>query len=193
MDMSSMPAAPLLAFTCCHASRTFSRARVRSSRLACVAPYFPAEASGPLARRYGVCVADRGSRVDPHPTGLGLPALASAVLCPRLTPPSSTHRLPVMPLPVPGAHGMEFSPDKNANSGCTTSAFTTEPEPGASVWGATSSGPLALYAVSVHRFSALHSGFLSRLVTLPQLPSASTSRILSWKTWRFTYRRLQPH
>jgi hypothetical protein len=79
----------------------------------------------------------RGSGVESPPTGSGLVALARALLCPLLTPPSSTRRLPVVPLPAFGAPGMEVSPDENANCNCTTSAFTPEPEPGTSVCGAT--------------------------------------------------------
>ena len=139
----------------------FSRERICSSRWACAPPCFPAEASGPSTRPCGVSVAGRGSGVDEHPTSSGLPALAKAVLCPLLTPPSSTRRLPVVPLPVLRVHGIEVSPDKNANCNCTASAFTPGPEPKASVCCATLPGPLALYAVSVRRLTVLLSGFLS--------------------------------
>ena len=91
---------------------------------------------------------------------IGLPALTSAVLCPRLTPPSSTRRLPVVPLPVAGVHGMEVSPDKNANSNCTTLPFTVRPESWASTCGAALPGRSALYGVSVRGLTVLRSGFL---------------------------------
>ena len=161
MDIPSIPAAPWLAFTRFHADRMVSRERICSRRLACAPPCFPSDASGPSTRPSGVCVAGRGSGVDEHPTGSGLPALASAVLCPRLTPPSSTRRLPVAPPPVLRVPGLEVSPDKNANGNCTTSAFTPGPAPKASVCCATLPGPLALYAVSVRRLAVLLSGFLS--------------------------------
>jgi len=41
----------------------------------------------------------------------------------------------------------------------STAAFTISPEPWASLCCANSPGNLALYAVSVHRLIALHSGF----------------------------------
>jgi hypothetical protein len=50
---------------------------------------------------------------------------------------------------------------KNTHCDCTTSAFTPELEPGASVSGATLPGPLALEAVSVHRRTVVRSSFLS--------------------------------
>jgi hypothetical protein len=143
MDSPSIPAAPWLAFPRFHANRMFPRERICSRRLAGAPPCVPSETSGPTTRPSGVCVAGRGSGVDEHPTGSGLPALASAVLCPRLTPPPSTRRLPVAPHPVPGLPGREVSPDKNATFNCTTSALTPGPAPKASVCCATFPGPLA--------------------------------------------------
>ena len=46
------------------------------------------------------------------------------------------------------------------NCRCTTAAFTLSPEPGASLCCANLPGDWALYAVSVRRLTALHSGFL---------------------------------
>ncbi|MDI6777454.1 MAG: hypothetical protein QMD03_09545, partial [Syntrophales bacterium] len=54
----------------------------------------------------------------------------------------------------------QVSPDKNVNCRCTTAAFTLSPESGASLCCANSPGDRALYAVSVRRLIALHSGFL---------------------------------
>ena len=54
----------------------------------------------------------------------------------------------------------QISPDKNVNCGDTTAAFTLSPESGASSCGANLPGDWALYAVSVRRLIALHSGFL---------------------------------
>ena len=161
MDMPSIPAAPLLAFTRFHALSMFSRDRICSSRFSCAPPFFPSESSSPSSRPCGVTGVRCGSAVEEHSTGSGLPALTSAVLCPRLTPPSSTRRLPVVPLPVAGVHGMEVSPDKNANCNCATSAFTFESEPWALLCCASLPESSALYAVSVRRLTVLISGFLS--------------------------------
>ena len=57
-------------------------------------------------------------------------------------------------------HVEQISPDKNVNFRYTTAAFTISPEPWASLCGANLPGNLALYAVSVRRLIALHSGFL---------------------------------
>jgi len=57
-------------------------------------------------------------------------------------------------------HVEQVSPDKNLNCGYTTAAFTLSPEPWASLCGANLPGDWALYAVSVRRLIALHSGFL---------------------------------
>lgn len=54
----------------------------------------------------------------------------------------------------------QISPDKDVNCGCTTAAFTLSPEPGASLCCANLPGDWALYAISVRRLTALHSGFL---------------------------------
>ena len=54
----------------------------------------------------------------------------------------------------------QISPDKDVNCRYTTAAFTLSPEPGASSCGADLPGDWALYAVSVRRLIALHSGFL---------------------------------
>ena len=55
-------------------------------------------------------------------------------------------------------HVKQVSPDKNVNFCYTTAAFTISPEPWASLCCANSPGNLALYAVSVRRLIALHSG-----------------------------------
>jgi hypothetical protein len=54
----------------------------------------------------------------------------------------------------------QISPDKDVNCGYTTAAFTLSPEPGASSCCADLPGDWALYAISVRRLIALHSGFL---------------------------------
>ena len=54
----------------------------------------------------------------------------------------------------------QISPDKNVNYRYTTAAFTLSPESWASLCCANSPGDWALYAVSVRRLIALHSGFL---------------------------------
>ena len=54
----------------------------------------------------------------------------------------------------------QISPDKNVNFRYTTAAFTLSAEPWASSCGADSPADWALYAVSVRRLIALHSGFL---------------------------------
>jgi len=66
----------------------------------------------------------------------------------------------------------QISPDKDVNCRCTTAAFTLFPEPGttaaftlfpepgALLCCANLPGNWALYAVSVRRLTALHSGFL---------------------------------
>jgi hypothetical protein len=54
----------------------------------------------------------------------------------------------------------QISPDKNVNFHYTTAAFTLSPESRASSCGADLPGDWALYAVSVRRLIALHSGFL---------------------------------
>jgi hypothetical protein len=62
-------------------------------------------------------------------------------------------------LPLNGSDG-QISPDKNVNFRDTTAAFTVSPEPWASLCGANLPGDSALYAISVRRLIALHSGFL---------------------------------
>jgi hypothetical protein len=54
----------------------------------------------------------------------------------------------------------QISPDKNVNSHDATAAFTVSPESRALPCGADLPGDSALYAVSVRRLMALHSGFL---------------------------------
>ena len=54
----------------------------------------------------------------------------------------------------------QISPDKNVNFRYTTAAFTLSPESGALLCCADLPGDWALYAVSVRRLIALHSGFL---------------------------------
>ena len=54
----------------------------------------------------------------------------------------------------------QISPDKNVNRCYTTAAFTLSPESGALPCGADLPEDWALYAVSVRRLIALHSGFL---------------------------------
>ncbi len=54
----------------------------------------------------------------------------------------------------------QISPDKDVNCGDTTAAFTVSPESGASLCCANLPGDSALYAISVRRLIALHSGFL---------------------------------
>ena len=109
MDISSIPAAPLLAFTRFHARSMFSRERICSSRSVCAPPCFPSDASSNSARPFGVHAACCGSEVEAHLTGSGLPPQACGVLFLLLTSRSDC--------PV------GISPDKNANSSCTTSAF----------------------------------------------------------------------
>jgi len=57
-------------------------------------------------------------------------------------------------------HARQISPDKNVNFRYTTAAFTLSPESWALSCGADLPGDWALYAVSVRRLIALHSGFL---------------------------------
>jgi hypothetical protein len=54
----------------------------------------------------------------------------------------------------------QLSPDKDVSCRCTTAAFTLSPEPGALLCCANLPGDWALYAISVRRLTALHSGFL---------------------------------
>lgn len=54
----------------------------------------------------------------------------------------------------------QISPDKNVNFCEATAAFTLSPESGALLCCASLPGDWALYAVSVRRLIALHSGFL---------------------------------
>ena len=65
-------------------------------------------------------------------------------------------------------HVRQISPDKSMNFRYTTAAFTLSPESGASLCCANSPGDWALYAVSVRRLIALHSGFLQ---TVPHGPA----------------------
>ena len=58
---------------------------------------------------------------------------------------------------------VQISPNKNVNFRYTTAAFTLAPESGALPCGAGSPEDWALYAVSVRRLIALHSGFLQTL------------------------------
>ena len=51
----------------------------------------------------------------------------------------------------------------NVNCHYATAAFTVSPEPWASLCGTNLPGNSALYAVSVRRLIALHSGFLQTL------------------------------
>ena len=146
MDMPSIPAAPLLAFTRFHAKSMFSRDRICSSGLTCVPPCFPSGSSNSTARPFGVCTLGCGTVVRGHLSGSGLPSRACEILCPRLTPRSAC------------ASGV--SPDKNANCNCATPAFTSAPEPWALVCCATLPGPSAVYAVSVRKLTVLNSGFL---------------------------------
>ena len=57
-------------------------------------------------------------------------------------------------------HVGQISPDKNVNFRYATAAFTLSPESWALLCGANLPGDWALYAVSVRRLIALHSGFL---------------------------------
>jgi len=86
MDISSIPAAPLLVLTRLYALSIFCRDRICSSRSAYVPPGFPCESSDASTRPHGVFVEGRGPQGEEHPTGSGLPATDSAVLCPLLTP-----------------------------------------------------------------------------------------------------------
>jgi hypothetical protein len=54
----------------------------------------------------------------------------------------------------------QISPDKDVNFHYATAAFTLSPESGALSCCADLPGDWALYAVSVRRLIALHSGFL---------------------------------
>ena len=58
------------------------------------------------------------------------------------------------------SHVKQISPDKNVNFRYATAAFTLSPESRALLRGANLPGDWALYAVSVRRLIALHSGFL---------------------------------
>ena len=57
-------------------------------------------------------------------------------------------------------HVRQISPDKDVNFRYTTAAFTLSPKSWALSCGADLPGDWALYAVSVRRLIALHSGFL---------------------------------
>ena len=74
----------------------------------------------------------------------------TGTICGTLEIPRSTHPVPVALI----------SPDKDVNFRYTTAAFTLSPEPGASLCRANLPGDWALYAISVRRLIALHSGFL---------------------------------
>ena len=82
------------------------------------------------------------------------------LLWPLLTPARSPCTLPYRALPKQQPHAGQVSPDKNVNCRYTTAAFTLSPESRASLCCANSPGDWALYAVSVRRLIALHSGFL---------------------------------
>ena len=58
------------------------------------------------------------------------------------------------------SHVRQISPDKNVNFHYAAAAFTLSPESRALSCGADLPGDWALYAVSVRRLTALHSGFL---------------------------------
>ena len=58
------------------------------------------------------------------------------------------------------SHVRQISPDKNVNFRYATAAFTLSPESRALSCCADLPGDWALYAVSVRRLTALHSGFL---------------------------------
>jgi hypothetical protein len=75
---------------------------------------------------------------------------------------SSPFRLGLSPtsMAVPDAPFGQISPDKDVNCRCTTAAFTLSTEPGALLCCANLPADWALYAVSVRRLTALHSGFL---------------------------------
>jgi hypothetical protein len=60
-------------------------------------------------------------------------------------------------------HARQISPDKDVNFRYTTAAFTLSPESGASSCCADLPGDWTLYAVSVRRLIALHSGFLQTM------------------------------
>jgi hypothetical protein len=100
------------------------------------------------------------------------------------------------------SHVRQISPDKDVNFCYTTAAFTLSPESRASLCGANLPGDWALYAVSVRRLIALHSGFLrtdprgsaSRSKSgIFDLPSANTFVNVFNTLTGFTYRGLAPH
>ena len=70
---------------------------------------------------------------------------------------SDTSRMPVE----------QISPDKDVNCGDTTAAFTLSPESWALVCCADFPFEVTLYAISVRRLIALHSGFLWTPLTVP--------------------------
>ena len=155
MDIPSIPGAPLLAFTRDHALSMFSRDRICSNRSDCARPCFR-PASIPVAPPVGFVAVRPEAGVATHPSSSDLPAKAMAVLCPLLTPARFPSTLSLM-------GSVQVSPDKNANSNCTTPPFTSRAEPGTSLCCANSSMRAALYVVSVRGLTVLHSGFLSTL------------------------------
>ena len=160
-------------------------------------------------RPFGVCAVGYGPVVEWRLSGSGLPPQTCRVLCLRLTSRSaSSFAKASMDMCASG-----ISPDKNANCNCTTSAFTSAPEPRALACCAALPGSSALYAVSVRKLTvlisrrrsskamanrpasrrpavALRGGGLPRSVALPQLPSSSIYPKLKLCLGRFTYRGL---
>jgi len=82
------------------------------------------------------------------------------LLWPLLTPARSPCMLPYRALPKQRPHVGQVSPDKDVIFHYTTAAFTLSPESRALLCCANLPGDWALYAVSVRRLIALHSGFL---------------------------------
>jgi hypothetical protein len=108
---------------------------------------------------------------------LPTPTMASADFC-LITPHVAMQSAVFRP------HARQISPDKNVNFRYTTAAFTLSPESRASSCGADLPGDWALYAVSVRRLIALHSGL-----------AAPFGRFRLRLTFRFASLRLQtfPH
>ena len=88
-------------------------------------------------------------------------SITNPLLCRLLTSAQSPHALLHEALPSENGRKVgQISPDKDVTFHYTTAAFTVSHEPRDSSCGANLPGDSALYAISVRRLIALHSGFL---------------------------------
>jgi len=150
MVIPSMPGAPRLAFTRCHACSMFSRERICSNRPSEASPCFPAAlpaAAGPVGRD---AEGDEDG-VETRLTSSGLREGPPSLLCPRLTSELTRRTSRSAAPPVSGVPGAQISLSKDVNSPCATGPFTSGTEPGVLLCCASLPVPSALYDLSVRR------------------------------------------